>query len=244
MRIISPFHDYYDGVQRMGQDPTLVYVRRESEGDPGQVPGAFLRSSMYVRDERHQAEILGVTIGFCGMLHPCFEVLTGEAEDWFFPDLDEAYKAVVASAESRAMRRELEDRIASDEESEYGFRHGGAISRRAVEEWTRAHAARDDEPFIRLGCPVFAVLQETRQGHRIVTRLIRNPRLLPFGFQRVMDPYSAYQELAMYLSGPLAERNDPPQDIDDETLARAKGFDRRSFRTDSPGKKLRRRGGP
>jgi hypothetical protein len=69
----------------------------------------------------------------------------------------------------------------------------------------------------------------------------RNVRLAPFGFQSTIDPYTAYQEIAMYLAGPLAIQQDPPQDIDDETLASMKGFDDRSFRADSPGKKRRRR---
>ena len=61
------------------------------------------------------------------------------------------------------------------------------------------------------------------------------------GLLNELDPYSAYQEIAMYLAGPLANQQDPPQDIDDETLASMKGFDKLSFRTDSPGKKRRRR---
>jgi hypothetical protein len=57
-----------------------------------------------------------------------------------------------------------------------------------------------------------------------------------------MDPFTAFQEIAMYLKGPLAKQMDPNITIDDETMIEMKGFDKKtSFRMSSPGKKKKRR---
>ena len=73
--------------------------------------------------------------------------------------------------------------------------------------------------------------------------VLRNPVLRDLEFQRVMDPFTAFQEIAMFLGGVLAvEDKAPLRAGSDEVVARQKGFDEWSFRTMSPGqKKLNRR---
>lgn len=63
------------------------------------------------------------------------------------------------------------------------------------------------------------------------TEVILNPCLRPLEFFRVLDPYTAYQELFMYLSN-LARPLKPIPEIDDKTMAEAKGFNKFSFRKD------------
>jgi hypothetical protein len=65
-----------------------------------------------------------------------------------------------------------------------------------------------------------------------------NAWLAPVEFYRVMPVEQAYQELSMYLGG-LASAEKPIPEIDDVTMAGAKGFDKHSFRKD-PGKKNRK----
>lgn len=73
MRIISPFHDYYDCMQGQGQDRTLVYLRQPREE---RLPALFpftevLRRNHYFGDNLLRACFI---IGFCGRVHPVLRV--------------------------------------------------------------------------------------------------------------------------------------------------------------------------
>lgn len=58
-----------------------------------------------------------------------------------------------------------------------------------------------------------------------------NTELRPFDFMRVMDPYTAFQEISMWL-GNQAEPRKPIPVLDDITMAEIKGFNKFSFRKD------------
>ena len=70
-------------------------------------------------------------------------------------------------------------------------------------------------------------------------RIVIATRLSDFKFQRVFDPYTAYQELVMWL-GNQATNEYPPQIRDDKVLRDAKGFDDWSFKNKWSEKKQRR----
>lgn len=62
------------------------------------------------------------------------------------------------------------------------------------------------------------------------TFLIKNPILKDFEFGKLVDPYTAVQEIEMYL-GRLATNNTPPMPVgSDKVIAESKGFDKYSFR--------------
>jgi hypothetical protein len=234
MRIVSHFRDYYDGVQRMGADRSLVYVRNRKVVADRNVP-ALTGDIKFERfhDEWSRVRIESVTIGFCGRFHLLFGVV-GDGSSRYHCALQGAVDDVVALADTKGKQRKLREWLEQYVRSR--FLYGGLADLR-VALWQEAHAGRNDEPFVRLQAPIFVARRDGGCSHSVTI----NDRLGQFGFQRKLDPYSAYQEIAMYLAGPLANQQDPPQDIDDETLASMKGFNEMSFRTDSPGKKRKRR---
>lgn len=59
-----------------------------------------------------------------------------------------------------------------------------------------------------------------------------NVELKQYGFQSVVPPYQAYQEISMYFGGPLAVPMKPIPEMDDDTMRDSKGFDKFSFRKD------------
>lgn len=60
--------------------------------------------------------------------------------------------------------------------------------------------------------------------------LIKNPILKELDFSKIVDPYTATQEIEMYL-GRLATNNTPPMPVgSDKVIAASKGFDEWSFR--------------
>ena len=87
--------------------------------------------------------------------------------------------------------------------------------------------------FDKYNCAVFTaqfdpnLSEEIPRGTR--TLLTLEPQLYQYEFYRVMDSYTAYQELSMYIGG-RASPEKPIPAIDDVTLAQAKGFDKFSFR--------------
>lgn len=69
-----------------------------------------------------------------------------------------------------------------------------------------------------------------------------NPRLADLGFQRVMDPFTCFQEIEMFLGNQLAQTDLAPHRVgSDDVIARQKGFDEQSFRTAAPGHKKENR---
>jgi hypothetical protein len=66
--------------------------------------------------------------------------------------------------------------------------------------------------------------------------------ILHLGFQHVLDPFTAFQEIARFLGSALAAEDQAPRTVgDDRTIAASKGFDDQSFRTQAPGSKKKNR---
>lgn len=105
-------------------------------------------------------------------------------------------------------------------------------------------------PFVDLDTPVFSVFNDDRDrcglGPRRVGRVggivVRvNPLLSSYRFQALMDPVTAYQEIAMYVGGVLPKPGPPMVTISDDIMRDEKGFDEQSFRNVTPGERKARR---
>jgi len=82
--------------------------------------------------------------------------------------------------------------------------------------------------FVDLNTPVFVVSDTSGQSAMITV----NPTLLDHDFQKVMDSYTAYQEIEMFMGSVLAELDEiNVPGISDKDLAAGKGFNNWSFRT-------------
>ena len=80
-----------------------------------------------------------------------------------------------------------------------------------------------------------------RQGQYREEKLEFNGELRRVGFQKVFEPYSAFQEIDMFVSGVMVRPQDNtpskrkhklpnPVDINDKDMRDKKGFDDRSFK--------------
>ena len=63
------------------------------------------------------------------------------------------------------------------------------------------------------------------------------------GFMKTVEPFTAFQEIAMFIGSMLAPEDHAPRTVGgDRVIAEQKGFDKWSFRTMAPGqKKLNRK---
>ena len=102
--------------------------------------------------------------------------------------------------------------------------------------FTRWSYAADVEKMRSLKAPAFLWAAWLRRNWNDKTNMRLNPRLSDFGFARVLDPFTAYQELRMWLSN-LTNPEKPIPYVSDQDMLLAKGFDKFSFRKDPGGKK-------
>lgn len=70
--------------------------------------------------------------------------------------------------------------------------------------------------------------------------VVYNPPLGDLGFYRVLDAFTAYQELAMFIGGVLGGKSPKMVEVDNKTKIHKAGFDEHSFRKE-PGKKRRKK---
>jgi hypothetical protein len=86
-----------------------------------------------------------------------------------------------------------------------------------------------------------AVLNLTRDIFRGIPFVEINPRLADYQFQSFIDPYTAYQEIDMWISGILAFPPNFMVTVSDQTLVKKHGFDEEyGFRTRPHAKKRKR----
>jgi len=252
MRIISKFRDYYDSAMAHGLDPARLYSRVPElhELDLRFWPGS---RAVFPRVSRGMwgivSPVRSLTLGFCGRHYPLWvdaswpfgvEEFSGheKVKRWFtFDEAVEAQRiAFDGKRPSWAGRGESEGLY----QGRLMTQHDGKV----------AGSPADPAIFRSFGCPIY-VLEVSGGGYYGQAepthgQLISNPRLANFGFERVIDAFSAFQSIATFLDNELANTESGPNTVGgDEVVARSKGFDEQSFRTAAPGqKKLSRKAKP
>ncbi len=220
MRIISKKKDYYDCIQAYGQDQTLLYVRTPQEVQLKQNEWPFpqLYSSWWFSS----MEITQHIIGFCGRIFPMLEMhgcvrnvpiskkcFTIEEVDAFVAEYaDTRQKDSYYGKNGRRWWRGYGKR--RSEFAKY-FEH--------CEKKQNSYA----EMFIDKRCPVFVAT------HNRNSQIVYNELLRPYDFVRIIDPYTAFQEIAMFMSNLAVPEKEMPV-IPDDLKIHSRGFTDQSFR--------------
>jgi hypothetical protein len=224
MRIISPFHDYYDSVQKQGQDRTLIYLRQPREIV---LKGRTTPFPFTTKLRHFGSDIVDGcnVIGFCGRVVPVLTI--HHPSQWTItPVLCYSVADVDAFVETH-FKKFLVERYYAAKRRSYWSERWRYTSHKMLEEFFDECAAQQNQYehlFCENRCPVF-VYRECRAGHI----LTYNGCLKDMQFYRLVDSYTAFQEIQMYLGG-IASPEKPIPQIDDKTLAAAKGFNKWSFR--------------
>lgn len=230
MRIVSNYHDYYDCVQSIDQDRTLIFSRvkksvfyERKKEFPFNYPiiGNYRTKSLTLMD---------YSVGFCGKIYPIvklqkpgLETFSQEClEKWCF-NIDDVDKFV-----SENFRRTHIDLYNEKEPNSSKYeKQGWAWGHRRkffLDFFNKIDSKKAEEIFDKEKCPIFVVDYAEKS-------ITFNDCLNDFEFYRLFDPYQAFQEISMYLSN-IAIPQKPIPEISDEILAQAKGFDKFSFRKD------------
>lgn len=203
MRIISSFHDFYDGVMKQGMDREVVYVRETKE--------VLIKDDFEVH--RHQTTDYSYSlryIGFCGKAYKFATIWnTKTGFCYYYHDLEE-FKRV---------GRELGLLSNYDLISRWWK---GSVTR-FLEEDPKSML----EFFHKYQTPVFLVEESNEKNKQ---KLILNPNLKKCNFQTVKDAYSTYQEIFQFVAGTLNKPENKMVKISDKDKVAKHGYNKWSFR--------------
>lgn len=245
MRIISKFKDYYDGVQVLNQDHSVIFHRITSDPEELAYPvDSFYRAKQKIfpplkyqflisqdqinykssnrKDLYRNAEYRLISLVFCGKVYRCIEFefkvinknsLFGDLHLHYCWDMDLLQKAC------EDYGSEL-----PDINIEYSRKT------RPIEEYFKDNGTKVSIDLFNKEDAIISVQRSCRT--RVEADLIRNPCLKDLQFFKIIDPFTAYQEIDMFLSGVLAPENKPMVKIEDKYRVQQHGFDPKfGFRT-------------
>ena len=229
MRIKSNFHDFYDSVMAYGQDQSIFYLRKPVEESLHKVAVFPFLCGSGPWTSSKMPTIEGRIVGFCGKIYPVAEIAvsrTYNIDGRYDPKQMKAFcytmEAVDAFIQANFRERQLEGYLSKGYNRYWTVTHQGAFA-----EWFERCAeakGKYQKVFVEHKTPLF-VTESRRFDHVIVF----NACLKDVEFYRVMDPYTAFQDLAMYWGG-MAQDNRPIPAVSDKDMVTAKGFDKWSFR--------------
>jgi hypothetical protein len=229
MRLISNFHDYYDGAMKyFANDDMHTYIRNREVISDFARPLDFstdLMSSAWRWPTRLYKNIR--IIGFCGKIYPVLK-LEYTIPDEEFGDFHR--KSVVEfcftpeeaiAAEISWMERESVCQSSSVKNSEWKEMWNTLTNRKDYLELFQTH---------RTPCFAIDVIGYPSEYASNWT-LIINPTLKDYKFQKIFDSYIAMQELEMFLGNVLVQDTQVKVPVgSDVVIAESKGFDKHSFR--------------
>jgi hypothetical protein len=248
MKIVSPFRDYYDNASGWHSNEPL-YVRKTQEILIEDVNPALM-SLLKFEDSDPELRILlknplevfrriprsqdfdKILIGFCGRLIPGYTCVDDS-------NLHTFYSA--KQLESWLEDRKQKYHATTNYEGQLKRLRGKSAVKRSwhlnIKSWDEFLSSRSFnipvDLFLKLQAPVF-ILDSSRNkhGYRLGKELTLhvNPRLNQFDFAKIIDPYTAYQELDLYLGNDMAIQMNPDTFRTQEMIRDSKGFDNWSFK--------------
>jgi hypothetical protein len=203
MKIISKFHDYYDGVQIYGQDASSVYVRQTEETDHDLPVNVFKRPTEFNKGRHGVVIVYTITLAFCGKLYPLLKVENyRDSVTNYFYNFGEFLAYIENNHVSMSSWYIKKYR-------EY-FYQGITNHKYLI----------DNKIIISLSC--------YNRYNKVKSEL--NPRLADIHFFKVKDAFATYQEIDQYISGVIGNTEIDTVGISDKDLAKSKGFDCYSFK--------------
>jgi hypothetical protein len=231
MRLVSKFKDFYDSIRAYGEDKTYLYMRETkdlSKDDYGLFLKCFTGLGRY-HDWIPQNEAISlktVFITFCGKTYVGIQCNYSNLSS--YPGL---YKSI----------REYHYDIKSV--SAFVLKYGSAWAKdtfikgskyskdRTLQQQFKEMLANNGKQvntalLIKHHTPVIAEYPDEERERKFCS----NPCLKDFNFAKAVDPFRAYQEIDMFISGILTPESKPMPKIPDELKVQSKGFDKYSFR--------------
>jgi len=251
MRIVSKQKDYYDGVMQHGIDLDLVYVRDNREEVLDEKYSGIVGSCPGIVGFWSQVHV----IGFCGTLYPVVQLWknpTANPHSYQYhenrdPDPKEMYTDldhIDRFVEANLSEERVEKYYAHSTEKYSFWRH--LANRQGWEKFYESYNEKSTKHYQSLfdeaKAPVFVV----SSGHRVFAGVKKydngwsqnimkqgvrfNPFLKNYAFAKVKDPYTAFQEIRMWISNQASPERKMIEMSNEDTAARLGHGDKYSFR--------------
>lgn len=242
MRIISKFHDYYDGVAKQGVDKTIVYLRESLRYDfirnqntqakldlPDVVYKYF---SLNIPNSRaYQNDKLTLTymvLGFCGKLYPLVEI---HSHSSYVGSQVEEYDYAYSIEELQDILKSKYKTQLSENKRRFSFLRS---SHDLVALFSQ-DLSKLEKYFMEYNCPTFLFFDKTPER---IPCIATNVCLKTVQFFKQKDTFTCFQDISMYVSGVLRSPTPEMIKISDEDKLSKHGFDEWSFRK-LPSKKVK-----
>lgn len=254
MKIISKFHDYYDHGMGFGHDDHVVYVRQPEELGAFQDKERFdVFDALYRRarpkltsDELRLKDfslrIFPSCLFFCGKIYPYirisrvkefpslsykypdFKKVYNTLDEEFYYDLDSYVKGLLK------YNIKLDDFNNYEKYNRWYNRNESCLSNKYVVQFF-LNSGTDQYLQEITDLKIVSAARNHEAYKHDDPKYYVNPMLSEYQFYKMYDPYSAFQEVEMFIGGVLGDPGNPMADIDDKHLAKQKGFDCYSFKT-------------
>jgi len=233
MKIISNYKDYYDGCQKYGIDTTIQYIRKEQNIDLlGKDLNLPTSQQLSLGRTFYNNFIKSVSIiGFCGKLYPYFTFINEQNVNDIH--IINNIKDMCIFIETHLKKEEIKSFY--EEKKHSYFRHGLDLlydfTHNMVNNYFNTYSGSEDslDLFDKYKVPIFKVEQKEREKYTLTL----NPNLKELNFMKLIDPFTAYQEIEMFISGVIGVQNPELIQISDKYKIEKKGFDKWSFRKQS-----------
>ena len=237
MKIISNFRDYYDCIMSTGIDKTVIYNRNIKTIDFHEIFSykkiqepqlKFIINQTAVIESKSIFDYFSFQtflIGFCNYIYPCIlmtEYQNNQNKNTYIYTTDELRLKMLKYA-IQIKTHKQNKRMASLLKTLNDF---------LLFPWHIKY----NSYFIEYKVPIF-VLKHKNYG---LLQLILNSELKQYNFYKVKEPYIAFQEIYMFISGVLGTESKPLIQISDNDMRDKKGFDKWSFKK-LPTKKRKRK---
>jgi len=243
MLVISKYKDYYDGAVGMGIDKTIVYERKtRQEHIPKELDNLFDRYGNYsfykkyignVQRDKYNTRL--IHLGFCGKIYVGL-VISKEVSDGY-NEIKMVHKILWDRNKIRTILikeiKKIKYSWFRNQKSELELFNNYLVKIDAYDstKWFR----KFNTPIFVVGVPPIEDIDNWKEKFNVNDddgKLYVNPILKDYQFAKVFDPYTAFQEIQMYVSGVLGVNKDGTEfpATEKEKVAQH-GMNKWSFRT-------------
>ena len=255
MRIISKYKDYYDSASGYGVDMGIVYSReehlldRENDEDRKLYDEIKQACDKVTSDDRFRNMYLNanydmVYVGVAGKIYVGlrFHTVADDKENTLF----KAHRNPRLTGNELIPMNELfawtsanltDKQLDTPASTNYWTQNEENTPRAWFEKNAEARVVEDVELFTRNSMVSFIKIGHHRgYYHRHLpdrddSPIILNPCLLNYGFQKMLDSFTVFQEISMFVTGVLAQKDQMTHTATDKELLYARGHDDKSFKT-------------
>lgn len=227
MRIISDFHDYYDSVQKYGQDSSTVYLRKNEVVEISEVlrkfPGkydTFLNmKNMYTWTRTPIDSITLEFVFFCGTVYPSIFLKKYEADKGFINFRISEIDVMDGTLEVEFGKKSTEDYHKNT--------FNDFFNRKNVEQFF-SFKGKEIDLNLDLKCPIISLHIPSNNRNKL---LQLNPSLKDIEFYKQVETGLAFQQIESFVGGVLTTSPVSMVKVNEKTRLEKRGFDSKlSFR--------------